>query len=90
MHVYVRPEHIRVEFGQETGGPASEEPNTAAGTISLLSYLGAYGEMVVHTAGGAITVRTHSPRRGMAAAQGQAVKLRWDEADVLVFPRGEA
>lgn len=90
VHAYVRPEHIRVEFGQEAGGPTNGEPNTAAGTISLLSYLGAYGEMVVHTAGGTITVRTHSPRRGMAAAQGQAVKLRWDEADVLVFPRGEA
>ncbi|WP_268625924.1 ABC transporter ATP-binding protein [Paenibacillus alvei] len=86
---YVRPEHIRMEAVRSEAGDSSNESNCSHGAVSLVSFLGSYGEMVVRTADGLISVRTHSQRRHQHVSDEQLVKLTWDEQDVIVFPRKE-
>lgn len=86
---YVRPEHIRMEAARSEAGDSSNEPNSSHGAVSLVSFLGSYGEMVVRTVDGLISVRTHSQRRHQHVSDEQRVKLTWDEQDVIVFPRKE-
>lgn len=86
---YVRPEHIRMEAAMSAGGDSADEDNNMSGIVSLVSFLGSYGEMAVLTADGSISVRTHSQRRHHHVSDGEHVKLAWAEQDVVVFPRKE-